>query len=510
MNQKKTGKIAYSLYAINFLPLLFFGVLIAILGYYLFQQSLYRQIRQELQHVAETTNLLIDSTWPGDYQLSEDPNIPGGLLLYKGDTNITFQYDLLDEVKASTGLDLTLFCQDTRILTTLMDPHEVRYFATGAAPLIVNEVYRGGEAHFYPNALIDKRSYCCYYMPISNSDGSVIGMLAVGKSSDEVNADVRRTVLPLVLVDLLVMLFLAVLIIAYTSRLNGTLRKIHIFLQEASGENVDVDLDPAVLRRNDELGEIGTSILSMHRSLRDMMEMDPLTQISNRRSADRKIKKLLLGARHGERTVCLSIGDIDYFKKVNDTYGHEAGDDVLRAVADALTEHMNKLGFAARWGGEEFLVVFQNMELEQAEKSLNELRERIGQMVVNSDDQLIRMTMSFGIVQWSPDLSADDLVKKADERLYFAKENGRNRVVALLPDEDPDAEPAVDLSSLPSDTVLTVDPSEADALLRSAAPADTSAESDADSGADAPEDPGPESPAEPGAEPDTPSDQAES
>ncbi len=429
MNEKKKGKIAYSLYAINFLPLLFFGVLIAILGYYLFQQSLYRQIHHELQHVAETTGLLLDSTWPGDYTLSEASDIPGGLLLFKGDADITFQYELLDEVKASTGLELTLFYHDTRILTTLKDPHEVRYIATGAAPLIVNDVYQGEEAHFYPNALIDKRSYCCYYMPLANSDGTVIGMLAVGKSSDEVDADVRRTVLPLVLVDLLVMVFLALLIIAYTSRLNGTLQKIHTFLQEASGENVDVDLDPAVLRRNDELGEIGTSILSMHRSLRDMMEMDPLTQISNRRSADRKIKKLLLGARRGERTVCLSIGDIDFFKKVNDTYGHEAGDAVLVQMADLFRAEMENEGFAARWGGEEFLFVYTMRNGDEAAMRLNDLRSKISHTVFKYNDTELKLTMTFGLEEYDFRSTIDDVVNSADGKLYLGKTRGRNQVV---------------------------------------------------------------------------------
>ncbi|MCR4896631.1 MAG: diguanylate cyclase [Lachnospiraceae bacterium] len=463
MKKKSKGKIAYTLYAIILIPLIIFGMSVLFLGFFMIRNAMYRQIRNELQNVAGTLNLFLERDFPGDLSAVSDDDHPGALRIYKGDEDITLRFDIVDSVHDATGLDITLFYQDTRVLTTLKDRHDVRHTGTGASTPILKDVFQTGAPRYYQNALIEGNDYCCYYLPLRNADGSVAGMLAVGKPTMEVTADVWRTFRPMIAIDLLLMLVVILLISRFTGRLGKDVQKVNDFLREAAGDNPDAVLDPAVEKRNDELGEIGSAIVTMHRSLRDSMEMDPLTRIANRRSADRKMKKLMVSSRSKGIPLSLCIGDIDFFKKVNDTYGHDMGDLVLRSVADCLTEHVKDSGFVARWGGEEFLLVFYNSDLEEARAALEQLRQDISNLLIRSDDLTIDVTMSFGVTLWDGTQSFDDLVKKADELLYYAKEHGRNRVVHLLPGEEAPQPPAPGESG-PGE-ILELDPAEADAIL---------------------------------------------
>jgi len=121
--------------------------------------------------------------------------------------------------------------------------------------------------------------------------------------------------------------------------------------------------------------------------------------------------------------------DIDFFKKVNDTYGHDAGDIVLKHVAATLNYSVKGIGFCARTGGEEFLIVMDGFGAAQAKRVAERILDRIRGMVIEYGDDLIPITMTFGVVQAMPGVSTEELIKEADNKLYIGKENGRNQVV---------------------------------------------------------------------------------
>ncbi len=424
MSTKYKGKIPIILQALSVIPLLFLGIILMLLASHQFTSAMYEQVEEELQNVALNVNTLFELVYPGDYMLiGED-----AYELYKGEHNITSDYSLIDRVKQDTGLDITLFYQDTRILTTIYSSSDVRIIGSGAPSIVVDDVLNGGEAHFYTNTIINDSNYFSYYMPLHNSDSSVVGMLFVGKPSKNVNEAINRSIYPLIIADILVMLIIAVGISAYTKKFSAALLKIHSFLSDVSTGNLSARLNDSVLKRNDELGDIGRSALSMQRSLRHMVEQDTLTELFNRRSADRKLHQILDKAAKQGLPFSLAIGDIDYFKRVNDTYGHECGDVVLKKVADTLREHMNTLGFVARWGGEEFLLVFDLMNVNEANESLQNLLEKIRNLKVVYNEETIHVTMTFGL---SDGDTADiqQLLKTADNKLYQGKTSGRNQIV---------------------------------------------------------------------------------
>ena len=121
--------------------------------------------------------------------------------------------------------------------------------------------------------------------------------------------------------------------------------------------------------------------------------------------------------------------DIDFFKKVNDTYGHLAGDEVLCSVAKILTTRFRNTDIVGRYGGEEFCVLMPSVSEESAKNIAEECRELIGRTSTTFMDKTIRVTISIGMAELTPDQSLNTVFANADTALYKAKEGGRNRVV---------------------------------------------------------------------------------
>ena len=424
--QKKSGgKISYTLQAIGLLPLLALGILMLFFTSQWFTKIMHREVESELCDAVRSAITLLNAAYPGDYHLEGEV----AYLLYKGDANITREFSLLDQFKEDTGLDVTLFYQDTRILTTLFNNNAERIVGSGAPDVVVRDVLNTGEDHFYTHTLINGKTYFSYYAPVRNEDGTVVGMIFVGKPSETVSQSIQRYVYPLTWLIIGFVVVVALCIYYYTKGFVAVLMNIHSFLSEVASGNLNTTLASSVTKRSDELGDIGRCALSMQRSLRIMIEQDALTELYNRRSGDQKLRQVAADVKASGRSFALAIGDIDLFKRVNDTYGHECGDVVLKKVSCLLKQHMWHQGFVARWGGEEFLLVFENADLEKAKEQLNQLLEAIRNLDTFYENQHVRVTMTFGLV-CEPSEDIHILLKEADGKLYIGKTNGRNQVVS--------------------------------------------------------------------------------
>lgn len=158
---------------------------------------------------------------------------------------------------------------------------------------------------------------------------------------------------------------------------------------------------------------------------------DGLTGIANRKCFDREINNAMMAAEAENQKLCLLIIDIDFFKKFNDTFGHQVGDHVLKLVASALVNGIKGQDLAARMGGEEFAILLPETPLTAAVKVANNLRERIAQKeIINrtSNESMGRITISCGVAEYQPGEEIEEFIKRADDALYSAKKNGRNRV----------------------------------------------------------------------------------
>lgn len=169
-------------------------------------------------------------------------------------------------------------------------------------------------------------------------------------------------------------------------------------------------------------------IIKYSQKLEKLATQDPLTKLQNRRGMERYLKQKIgsLTAEHSTITLCMA--DIDFFKKINDTYGHEAGDYVLKSVSSMMEEFMADKGNLARWGGEEFLLVF-DANGDEAFVEIESLRRRVEFTKLEYEGQEIKVTMTFGVEEYSPAYELGVTIDNADKKLYQGKEGGRNRVV---------------------------------------------------------------------------------
>ncbi|MFP1633492.1 GGDEF domain-containing protein [Zhengella sp. ZM62] len=182
------------------------------------------------------------------------------------------------------------------------------------------------------------------------------------------------------------------------------------------------------VREEMQLRAMTQSLSKRSENLQQAALTDGLTGMQNRRYFDDALAQYLEEFKRINRPVGLMILDLDHFKLVNDTHGHDAGDDVLKAVASCLREFTRYHDVVARLGGEEFAIVAPNMDAELLAKFANRIRMAISQLTISSGNIRIRVTTSIGVAIWDGREGSEDLYRRADAMLYQAKREGRNRV----------------------------------------------------------------------------------
>jgi len=171
-----------------------------------------------------------------------------------------------------------------------------------------------------------------------------------------------------------------------------------------------------------------------YESIKQQSVMDALTEIPNRRSFMERIASECRRSQREGVALSVILGDIDYFKQFNDTYGHKAGDECLKRVAQTLKKSLRRPGdYCARYGGEEFVVVLANTSLKGGLVVAEKIRKNILEMAIaHKKSSWNVVSLSLGVAQSNKEtpLSCDEIVVQADRALYQAKKNGRNRVEA--------------------------------------------------------------------------------
>ncbi len=168
--------------------------------------------------------------------------------------------------------------------------------------------------------------------------------------------------------------------------------------------------------------------------LEDMSIKDGLTEIYNRRYIETQLAAEFDRCRRYDGTMSTILFDLDHFKNVNDTYGHLAGDEVLRKVSKALVDVLRTSDIAGRYGGEEFTVILPNTSLEGGMKSAERIRSAIEELHVEFEGQHIPVTVSIGVTEFRKDTGSHEaMLQEADNALYVCKENGRNQSRAFDP-----------------------------------------------------------------------------
>ena len=168
-----------------------------------------------------------------------------------------------------------------------------------------------------------------------------------------------------------------------------------------------------------------------HEHIYSLARYDALTGVYNRPSFDTTLVSSIDKAAGTGAPLALMLFDIDHFKRCNDTFGHRAGDHVLREVGTLIGEHARENDFVARYGGEEFAIIIRDLPPPGPARFAEHLRGLIQALQVVFEGQPIPVTISAGVSLWEPNMRGEQLVELADQRLYRAKQAGRNRVIAF-------------------------------------------------------------------------------
>jgi diguanylate cyclase (GGDEF)-like protein/PAS domain S-box-containing protein len=160
-----------------------------------------------------------------------------------------------------------------------------------------------------------------------------------------------------------------------------------------------------------------------------LAHFDVLTGLPNRRNFDVTLRQEIARSARYRGPLSVAMGDIDLFKIINDTSGHQVGDVVLKSLAELLRKSLRRSDYIARWGGEEFTVLLPETRLDVAETLLNRVRTSIANQVIAEIGRAV--TLSFGVTEYIKPDSPDDLLKRVDEALYLSKQTGRNKVTKI-------------------------------------------------------------------------------
>ena len=213
--------------------------------------------------------------------------------------------------------------------------------------------------------------------------------------------------------------------------------RVVLSLAKSRGEltEINLGLEKHIQEKTASLAERNEELLILNKQLSIIANTDSLTQVYNRTRFDVLFKEHVEHAKRRSTPLSILLVDLDDFKKVNDRFGHQAGDQVLKHAAQLIQTVVGEDGVVARWGGEEFAVLLPYFDLTKAEAKAESLRASVAK--ARFEEQEIKVTTSIGMAQLNQFETASQLLKRADDALYDAKGSGRNRVIIAYYEQNP-------------------------------------------------------------------------
>lgn len=421
--KKRKRKLTADMMLLTSVPLLILGFILLIVTSAVIYRGLRNEVESSLKIMVLGLKQRYEILYPGDYEVRSN-------LLFKGSHNLSGNEQEVDKIKEITGMDVTFFYENRRFLTSIRNEDGTRAVGTTVDAGVQEKVLEQGNIYFSDHVSVNGMSYFGYYEPLYNSDSARIGMLFAGESRETVMAEVTRNVLVVCIAECIIMLLGITVTSFYSRKAVYALEQTEKFLGDIAGGDLTAEIDSCLLERQDEIGEMVRFSVMLQQSITGLVGRDPLTGLPNRRSCDVVLDSLMKKASQKAFVFSIVMGDLDFFKRVNDTYGHQAGDEVLKAISRLIAEHMEHVGFVFRWGGEEFLLVCEDMDRSAAAKYLESLRESIEHASVTWNGKRLGVTITFGVSDSLQEDTIEKMIRHADANLYIGKEEGKNRIIS--------------------------------------------------------------------------------
>lgn len=201
------------------------------------------------------------------------------------------------------------------------------------------------------------------------------------------------------------------------------------FLNKITALDMSLAIETYHLSKVQTLEKALKSLAQLDAELRHKVATDALTGVASHGQCLSALRKAVQVAQRNSVPLCICMADLDNFKRVNDTHGHQVGDDVLCDVAGRMQGAVRSFDTVGRYGGEEFLIIMDNADRGAAQEIAERVRYRVASSPVKTRSVEVKMTVSIGLAQLQPGDDVDSLIKRADEALYNAKHRGRDQVV---------------------------------------------------------------------------------
>lgn len=428
--EEKKGKVKMkrglrnNLLAVTLVPYVLFAIALFVFNYYQMGDAIHQEVETNLKNIAQNALFEYNKEFPGEYALDSRSG-----KVYKGNRIVSEAQELFENYKRISDCEITLFYKDVRLVTTIVDKYGKVIVGTKANSVVVTDVLDGAKECFYSKSKINGENYFSYYSPVKAESGEVVGMIFAGKKSAYVDEIIWKRIFPMMLTYLCAMAVVVAVVWIYSGQLHKRMQRLCSYIKGVEGGDFNQELSSNVTRKEDELAYIGKSAVQMKVSLSKLVERDSLTGLYNRHYGEVWMERVAEESSVTGMAYYVAIADIDFFKKFNDRYGHDCGDIVLREVSSILKKNMGKQGYASRWGGEEFLLIFYANDDNHANRRIEALSEEVRSMQLSYDGEKLQVTVTIGITKGEEGKTKDEIVKEADNALYEGKENGRNRVV---------------------------------------------------------------------------------
>ncbi len=382
-------KYSTKLLLANCIPLIVFATISLIVGFTQFQNSLYQEKQGHLKSTALAALALYTSHGYGDYGLKADGNVWRGM-----NFNVSKETFVVDELKQETGVDITFFLGDEAIMTSALDEHGERFIQTTALENIRKFTLATGTQLWCKNVEVNGKQCQAYVIPIrQESNNNVVGALMASQSIKDFDSSIDNYIITTIAIMIVILITVFGFIRWYVSR----------FSQEFY-------------------------------EISDKSKRDLLTGLYNKRSFEEEVKKALANKKP-EFVSVLMILDFDNFKHVNDSYGHQIGDEVLKAFGHILTRAFRTKDIIGRIGGDEFMVFMPDMPSYSVKRPDEISKEILHELAILEIGDAAHFSCSIGIGTDSTGYDFKNLYLLADNALYESKKRGKACFVRYSSDE---------------------------------------------------------------------------
>lgn len=405
-----------------FFEIVVMAVAIDILCGYIIRNRMEKDIYDNIKGVCYEADYFLKSKYNGDYYVKDGE-------LYAGDNLISEDTEFLDSLKDNFGVEATIFYGNIRYMTTILDSNGKRLVGTEQKDEnIVDTVFKGN-IYTSDAVIINNEQYYGIYIPLYNNKNEVCGMVFSGVPCANVKNLLGRVIWIIIGVSAAIALVMYVLIVVFSQRINFSLNEIKKFMDVLSHGKTDYSMDPKVLKRQDEIGDLARYSIEIGKKMSKIIEEDHLTEIYNRRCGEELLEKMFDRTRKDNGNMTVVMCDVDYFKQVNDKHGHYVGDDVLIKIASVFRNNLQDKGIAVRWGGEEFILAFEG-SISDNMNTILRIQEDVKKNVFKSEKGKFSVTMTFGLAETREFDDLQKCIKEADAKLYIGKNGGRDAIIS--------------------------------------------------------------------------------